>query len=393
MSGRSHARSEPRVWVLLGKGAGGNAQMRLLADALGWPTEYKELAYNRLEHLPNPLLGASGLSLRRQRSSPLEPPWPDLAIGASRRSAPVALWIRRRSGGRTRLVHLFHTMTPLDRFDLVLTLPQYRLPPAPNVVELVAPLQRPVPLDRQAAAARRWRPEWERLPRPWTALLVGGDSSSFRLGAPTARRLGSELSARVRRRRGSLLVTTSPRTPAEATDALFAAIDCPAFAYRFRRGDPENPYPAFLALADEFVVTTDSASLLAEACGTGRPVRVFAWKPRRSVKRWIFGGGDTGLRSALVTRLVASGLLKPPRDFDALHRALAERGLVEPWDASATAPRERAPLDDLERAVAAVRRLVERGPGAVARSPARLASGGAVAAGSDLALHSRRLEP
>ena len=52
------------------------------------------------------------LTLMRKQSDALSPPWPDLVIAASRRSVPIARWIRKQSGDRTRLVHLFHTMAP-----------------------------------------------------------------------------------------------------------------------------------------------------------------------------------------------------------------------------------------------------------------------------------------
>src|SRR5262245_20673895 len=95
----SHSRQlmTPNTWVLLGKGLGGNRQIIGLAEALGWPFEAKTLAYNPLNRCPNLFLGASIVSLDRQASSPLEPPWPDLVIAASRRSAPIARWIKKQA--------------------------------------------------------------------------------------------------------------------------------------------------------------------------------------------------------------------------------------------------------------------------------------------------------
>ena len=90
----------PKVWVLLGDKAGGNGQLTSLADALEWPYETKRLRYNLLTRCPNLFLGASILSVDRLQSSPLEAPWPDLVLAASRRSAPVARWIKKQSGGR-----------------------------------------------------------------------------------------------------------------------------------------------------------------------------------------------------------------------------------------------------------------------------------------------------
>src|SRR5215468_3928577 len=333
--------ARPTVWVLLGRGAGGNTQMTSLAAALGWPFETKQLVYNPFSHCPNLLLGAAALGVDRRRSTALEPPWPDLVIAGSRRSAPVARWIRKQSGGRTRLVHLMHTQAPLRHFDLVITSPQYRLPARPNVLQNTAPLTR---IDPAPGAAAAWEARFAHLPRPYTALFVGGNSSAYVLEPATAERLGREVSAQVRASGGAVLITTSARTPPAATEALLAALACPAFTYRWRADDPENPYRALLALADRFVVTVDSASLLAEACATGKPVEIFEWPVRADARRGIKGllrrwgeardrlatepGRPLALNARLYDRLVYLGLIKPARDFAAYHRALRARGLV-----------------------------------------------------------------
>jgi len=355
------------VWLLLGKGAGGNAQMIALADALGWPYEAKQIIYNRLDRIPNVLLGASVAGVDRSRSAPLAPPWPDLVIAGSRRSAPVARWIKQQSGGKTHLVHLMHTQVPPHHFDLVITTPQYRLPRLPNILHNTGPLN-PLPADKLATAAAKWADKLAPLPRPWTALLVGGNSSAYVLDAETAARLGRQANDMVKASAGTLLLSTSPRTPDDAADALIAAIDCPARIYRWQRNDPENPYHAYLALADQFIVTADSASQLVEACQTGKPVQVFDWPRRqpgaalkRALLRWSERRGDSETpprdwSGRLFDWLVYIGLIKPPRDFGALRRALRQRGALR--DLGEPPSTERAPFDDMERAVQRVRQVV-----------------------------------
>lgn len=360
----------PLVWVLLGKGAGGNAQMLALAEALRWPYEAKAVVYNRLSRIPNLLLGSTVLSVDRTRSAPLEPPWPDLVIAGSRRSAPVARWIKKRSGGRARLVHLMHTQAPLHHFDLVITSPQYRLPRGANVLHNTAPLNT-LPAEKLAAAIEAWRQRLAHLPRPRVALLLGGNSSTYELDPDTAARLGRQANEMVRRSGGSLLLSTSPRTPAAAADALVGELDCPSYIYRWRRGDPDNPYLAFLGLADQIIVTADSASQLVEACRIGKPVQVFDWPqrtPRSALKRallcWSRRRGNSAappddLAGRLFDWLVYVGLLKPPRDFAALRQALRRRGVL---CALGEPPASQSlPLDDLERAVARVRELFAAG--------------------------------
>ncbi|WP_109993987.1 mitochondrial fission ELM1 family protein [Salinisphaera sp. LB1] len=341
MPASGQATEPPRVWVLLGEGAGGNAQMIALAEALGWPYETRQLSWNRLNHLPNPIIGARACTLDRAADT-LAAPWPDLVIAASRRSAPIARWIKKQSGGRTKLVHLLHTQMPLHHFDLVVTLAQFRVPDAPNVQRNTLPLNVVAP-ERQAEAADRWQGRLAALPRPWIAVLVGGNSSSYRLDAATAARLGRQADAAAREAGGSLLVTTSRRTPTAAAEALVAAIDVPAEIYRWRSGDADNPYGAFLALADRFIVTGDSASLPAEAAATGRPVRLFEWPAKKQVRR------GSGTLARWHQRLVYWGWLKPRRDFGAFHATLRAAGLVDnatpaavPDDMAATVARIQA---------------------------------------------------
>lgn len=208
---------------------------------------------------------------------------------------------------------------------------------------------------RLQSAALEWKDRLGGLPRPWIGVLVGGDSSSYRFEPGVAARLGREASALARSLGGSLLITTSARTGERAADALFAAVDVPNHSYRWKDHDVSNPYLAYLAVADRFIVTVDSASLPMEACSTGKPVQVFEWPGFRGVSS--AGRPLTGLRR----RLVEWGLVKPARDFEAYQRALRERGLVTPLGEDPTAAVGGA-VDDLESVVERVRGLVDWTP-------------------------------
>ena len=107
---------------------------------------------------------------------------------------------------------------------------------------------------------------------------MGGNSSVYELNPATATNLARQASEQVRKVHS--LVSTSPRTPASVVEAVFAALDCPAHCYRWRPNDADNPYLAYLALADSFIVTVDSASQVVEACVTNKPVYVFTWPTR-----------------------------------------------------------------------------------------------------------------
>jgi hypothetical protein len=361
--------ADRRVWVLAGDKPGDNAQSLSLAEAIGWPTEVKHLKYIPV---PKPLAGKFSsidrFPLDTAQSSPLEPPWPDLVIGCGRRSVGVAWDIRRQAGPATRLVQLGRPRADLDGFDLVVTTPQYRLPDRANVLHLALPLHR-LDHEAQARAGAEWEARFATLPRPWFAVLVGGSAKPFVLDVASARRMAAQVNALARAEGGSLLVSTSRRTPKDAAQAFVDALDVPSHVHQWTPGGGANPYQAYLALADAFVVTGDSASMLTEACATGKRVWFVELPERLSLKsraknlfrRLVLAPTQhPRLAGSAIGRVLASiparGLVRYPRDLKKLHAALVAANRALPLGQPFTAPPP-PPLDETERAVARVRAL------------------------------------
>jgi mitochondrial fission protein ELM1 len=265
--------NEPNVWCLLGRKAGDNTQVRSLAEALGWSFTEKRILARSWELLPHLLLRETLAGIDVAGSSDLASPWPDVVITAGRRNEPVARWIRKQSGRRAKLVHIGRPWASLDSWDLVITTPQYFLPVQPNIRHNQLPLHR-MPAEQLAAAGDKWRRSLGHMPRPWVAVLVGGDSGKFVFTAEKGKRLGEWAQGLADRTGGSLLVAGSPRTPVPILDALLHEIEVPHFGYRWAEGD-DNPYLGFLALADAFVVSGESMSMLGEASATGKPLYIF----------------------------------------------------------------------------------------------------------------------
>ena len=254
--------------------AGDNTQVEALGEALGWPYQIQRFVYNAYETLVNWPFSSSLAGIDKQRSSRLEPPWPDLVITAGRRNEPIARWIRRQSGGRARLVHVGRPWARPERWDLVVTTPQYRLAESPRVLQNETPLHRVTP-ERLKQEAEAWAPRVAQLPRPYVAVLAGGNSGPYPFDAESGARLARLASEEAGREGGSLLVTTSARTLPETVEALFSCITVPAERYRWEKDAKDNPYFGFLGLADRIIVTADSMSMMTEACATGKPVLLY----------------------------------------------------------------------------------------------------------------------
>ena len=257
-----------------------------------------------------------------------------------------ALRIKRASGGRTKIVCIGRPWARLDLFDAVVTTAQYCLPERSNVLENTLTLNSPDAAVLNQAA-RHWGGRFAALPRPWIAVLVGGNSGSYVFDAGSARRLAEEANALAQKRGGSLLVATSPRTPAASIRVIEQSLDCPHVLHTWSPQKEDNPYLAFLALADRFVVTCDSASILSQACATGKPVRLFEF-PQRLTTRIMTKLQRPFLR--YLAGLTGAGLWVPARDMPRFHDRLRRQGLLEESGGGGEGAGA-AVLDDLGRTV------------------------------------------
>lgn len=363
--------AQPRLWLLAGAHKGDNEQLVTLAEALG--LSYRiDSNYQSIASILADRVAGGRLTLRRYRPAAAgKRDCPDLVMISGGRRVGDALRIKRASGGRTKIVCIGRPWARLDLFDLVVTTAQYCLPRRSNVLENTLTLNTPDEAKLSLAAAE-WGEDFADLPRPYIAVLVGGSSGSYSFDPVSARRLAEQAEALANQQGGSLLVITSPRTPPGSVSVLEQSLSCPHVLHTWRAGETANPYLAYLAVADRFLVTCDSASILSQACGIGKPVRLFDY-PQRPVSRFL-----TNLQWPLMTLLAgltAAGLWVPARDMKRFHEGLRRHGLLEENLGPAEAWGAVAP-DDMERTVKRIGRLLSEKPLASRSGPDLRESGG-----------------
>ncbi len=356
----------PSIWFLQGEKMGDNGQVLAILEALGLPWAAKRMFVQPQWRLGKPPFKVSLDHLDLARSDPLTSPWPELVITSGRRMAMAALWIKEQSGERTKIAYIGRPRRWIKRFDLVIGTAQYRLPDASNVLKLDLPLMRP---DREAVAAggRAWAPRLSGLARPLIAVLVGGQTKPYRFNAEVARDLLVAAEAERGLRGGSLYVTTSRRTGSEAADAIERSLPEGARLFRWRpEAAEENPYLGLLALADAFIVTGDSASMMVEVARLGRPLSIFPLpvgvslieRPLYALGRLLHSGAGadgrwwSGLLGPLGDFLYDRVGLPYSRDLTMLHEALTRRGMAVRLGES---PPERPVQAEDELAIAARR--------------------------------------
>lgn len=269
----------PAVWAISDGTAGNARQARALASAVarrtnGVVTE-KTVALRRpFASLP-PWAWALGGARRggwpfsglEDGGAALAEPWPAMAVGCGRRSAPLVAALRRLGG--VKAVQVLAPQMPLAAFDAVVA-PRHDGLRGANVVQTLGALN---DLDPETVAreAAKWERRLGHVARPRVAVLLGGPSRSATFGARALAALEEGLT-RIAIDGAGLMITPSRRTPRAVVDRLADALG--GIGGWLWGGVGDNPYPAMLGLADAIIVTEDSVSMASEAASTGKPVLI-----------------------------------------------------------------------------------------------------------------------
>jgi hypothetical protein len=323
----------PRIWVLLGDRRGDNNQLLALAEAMGLPFETRTMEYRLLWALLLRLFPRSPRLLSRRARGTLNSPWPDLVVGIGRRNVAVARWIKRMNAGRTKLVRLGNPRADPALFDLVITTPQYPVPPAPNVLKLPLSMDRHSTPPRLTAEERAWL---DGLERPHLLASIGGATRYLELDEDRIVAAIQSLAERARAAKGSLIIATSPRTDAATVSAISrTAAGLPNVRIV---SDETVRYAVLLHDADENFVTGDSVSMISEAVLAGKPVGLIPVE--------LDAEGQKVLTNDRFSETV--------RDVRRFWAELRTKGLIGTVDAPANGPVE----DPVRTAVDAVRALL-----------------------------------
>lgn len=290
-------------WILTDGTVGMRIQCLGLADAAGLTPIVKRIHPSLLlRALPS--AGTWPGVAATAGGDPMSPPWPDVVISCGRRTAGAALAVKRLAGGTPFLAHIQDPRIDPRRFDMLIV-PAHDPARGDNVVTTIGALnpQDPSLLEQ---ASKSWQVDVADMPRPLIGVNVGGSNKRYDFSPEAVRGFVANLKALAASTGGSLLVATSRRTDAATCTALVDGLaDVPGIVWT---GDGENPYLAFLHLADALVVTSDSVNMVSEACATGKPVHIASIEP------------ESGRLAAFHARLRSEGYTRP---FE---------GRLESWD-------------------------------------------------------------
>ncbi len=240
-----------------------------VARALAIEPEMRPVKPRSLFHLVSPWGPAD------PADSALDPPYPDIVLASGRETAPYLRAISRRSSGKTFTVFLGNPRNWRRRFHLI-CLPEHDRLTGGNVfTSLTAPHPRDA-LAREEAHANP-HPGIAALPSPRVALLIGGPSRKYSFEQTDIEALAT-IATQILGAGASLMVSPSRRTPQVLINTIQKIVQANDDWQRrtfLWDGSGDNPYMTMLALADYFVVTTDSVNMIGESIATGKPVHIY----------------------------------------------------------------------------------------------------------------------
>lgn len=260
----------PACWIVTDGAAGNERQALALARAMQTEPETLRTGLRAPWRWFAPRLTAGlRLGLAPEMHQRLHAPWPALVIGCGRDAAAVTHWLRQASDGKTFTVQILDPRIDPKHFDLVVA-PRHDALEGANVIQTLGALN-PVDENWLAAGSARF-PMLAQLPQPRMAVLIGGPRRGLDMSDAWFDSFLTRINALAVRDGGSLLVSTSRRTPQSWRRMSRERLRATCVHFWNGAEDGENPYTGYLAAADRIAVTPDSVNMLSEACATGKPV-------------------------------------------------------------------------------------------------------------------------
>jgi mitochondrial fission protein ELM1 len=235
-----------------------------------------------------------------------------LSFGRALRQA----WrLKAAFGGRPRIIQLGRPrLKAPSELDLILLMPQDDYPAGPQVLHLNMPLNGADIARSSIPASTAQGP---------LSVLLGGPTRHFGFSDHDALILLSRAERLAAATGTELRIVPGPRTPDHVMEIV---------RERYRQ-TPERidrrPLPTVLEESGRLVVTTDSASLIADAWRTGKPTWLYPLPVRLPPVQRLKIMADR-ITPELRHTLIRRGWLAGGTDFTRWHQALVRQGLVRP---------------------------------------------------------------
>lgn len=270
------------IWILADDRPGNYSQALGLAGEIDFEHKIVNISYGNFAILPNLFLRSSirGLNKETKKSLSNMSYYPKVIIAAGRRAAPVSLYLKEKSGNRTKIIQIMNPGISHKKFDCIILPRHDRIKKSyTNVIRSIGALTK---INNSAIEY-----EVEKFSKiiktdknkKKIALLIGGDSKNTKFDSESAKTLSDRVARIAKNMDAEIFIINSRRTPEKAMKTIIGNLDKKKSSYQFfdfnTTSKKDNPYYALIGMADYFVVTGDSVSMISEVCSLEKSVYIY----------------------------------------------------------------------------------------------------------------------
>ena len=274
-----------KIWVLKDFKVGSSKQAEFLAKSFTDDVVIKNIEYTKYIKIPNIIKPLKlGINFKKSDDVLNDNNYPDIIIFSGRRLAGLSIYLKKyiykKSKKTIKLISILNPNYSFKYFDFVV------LPTHDKIVKdkynNIITFDGSLCINNLSEKQKDvdfWTEKLKDYNKPFYSLMVGGNTKKGKLNIENFKKILELISKFVKQNNGTLLISTSRRTPQHCIDILTKTnINCEYYLYKFGETSVINPYYAFIGLSDIVFLTADSISMIAEIATIGKPI--YAYKPQ-----------------------------------------------------------------------------------------------------------------
>ena len=305
MMNKQNPKIIPETWVIFDKRAGTLQQAIAVAELIGLPFKIITPECSKLNALPNFILPASSLRIKRKNRLELKniTNYPKIIIGAGRKSANISCFIKNQAKLENIKIVNIHIMNPqmnFNFFDLII-LPDHDKANycRNNIIRINGAINNINHSTLEQAVIKfQQTPLYQKIDlqaQNKIALLIGGSSKNSIFEPKSMQNLIEHSCKIAKEMSAQLLILNSRRTSNQLNEIIKSSLDGNYYFFDCNDKDfnQNNPYLAILGIANFIIATGDSISMISEALNSGKTIYIFdeekiSTKKHRLFHRYLF---------------------------------------------------------------------------------------------------------
>ena len=269
--------SKINCWILSDKLIGHEKQSISLADSLN--INYKIIKINKLNFLERNTLSILNL---KQKVNSLKPPYPKLIISCGKSTAYYANFMKKKLGKKIFSIFIQKPPINIKNFDLVIT-PKHDNCSGRNVITTFGALTK---INTKYIKEIRKKKKPSVLKKEFIVVLLGGDSKHHKITIPILDKIIKKISSIQKKNKIKIIFMVSRRT--KNKDIIYLKRNLKKKEFIFVLPNSKKiSYVNAISFAKAIIVSSDSVSMVSEACSTGIPTYIIDI-PTKSKKFGLF---------------------------------------------------------------------------------------------------------